>query len=541
MNPATSAAPVPTRRRPGALRRALRVFVGAFLVLGSLGTAWAFASPVMAVPDEPAHAIHAAAVVRGQVPGEPTGEGGWTDVVVPEYVADSYEVRCFAFDPAVSGECQQDISTDDAPTEVTTSAGSYDPLYYAVVGLPSLVLEGESSFYGMRIAGVLLCSAFLALSLVALDQLRRRFFAVAAFVLSATPMLFFLVAGINPNGLEVVSCVMLFSWLALLVERLDEGVPAHRVAMVVVAAVTVANTRSIGLLWLLVVVVALLADRKVLPVLLRSVAFWVGTAVIGLGAAFSVLWVLSTASLSVTVPNPGVGTPFPQAFRLMLAATFDNFQGYVGLFGWLDTPVPQTVVSVWTSVILAAVVAGLVFGRAWSRRALAIVLVAFVLVPPLVQGSTAVDYGFIWQARYILALLCTVVVAAGIALDHAFPEAVRQVRVRRLVALVLGTLVVLQVYAFLWNLRRYVVGLPDGWSKMIVAPEWQPPGSWVLWAAIAAVVTAAGTVAAHRLGTSEPLVSARTPPRSHEVTSVSDQDHLAQEPEEAPAQQRTRP
>lgn len=488
----TNPPPATHRRNP------LKVFVGAFLILSAVGTSWVFGSPVMAVPDEPAHAIHAAAVVRGQWTGERTDQGGWTNVEVPEYVAESYDVRCYAFNPAVSVECQGEIPSGESPTVITTSAGSYNPVYYAFVGLPSLVLDGASAFYAMRLVGVLLCAALLALAVVALTQLRRTSFVGIAFVAATTPMVTFLMAGINPNGMEIASAVMLFCWLRLLTDRIDEGIPAHRVVMVALAAVAVANTRSIGLLWLLVIVVATLADLRVLRLLVRSRAFWIGTVGIGLGVAFSLVWLASTQSLDVTVPNPGAGTPFPAAFHIMVTQTYENFQGYVGLFGWLDTPVPSTVVFLWTSVVFVAVVGGLFFGRGPSRRALTVVLAAFLLVPPLVQGATAFDYGFIWQARYVLALYAVTVVAAGVALDVAFPNGLAEPRARRLAFAVLGLLAALHVYSFLWNLRRYVVGTPDGWRKMLAAPEWQPPGTWMLWAAVLVVAVGVGVEATRR-------------------------------------------
>lgn len=473
----------PRRRLP----RPVRHFVLAFLALCALGGSWAVASPLMAVPDEPAHTIHAVGVASGQVLGERTEDGGWTEVVVPEYVAETYDLRCYAFNAAVSAECQSPVSSDDTSTEATTSAGSYDPLYYAIVGWPTLVLDGEVGLYAVRGMSVVLNAALLALAFVALMQLRNRSFAVVGFSVAVTPMVLFLVSGVNPNGMEISSAVMLFAWLTLLRQRADEGVPAHRIALVVVAAVAVANTRSIGILWLLVILVACMVDAELWRRLLRSVAFWVGAVVIGAGVAFNVVWTLSTASLEVTVPNPGVGTSFPVAFREMMFVTFENVQGYVGLLGWLDTPLPPTTVGLWGAAMLVLVLGGLVFGRGRAQWALAVLALAFVLVPAVVQGYGAMDYGFIWQARYVLALVCPLVVAGGVALDTAFPRALDHARARVLVGLVLVTLALMHVHAVLFNLKRYVVGLTDGWSKMVTAPEWAPPLGWEPWAVVVAV------------------------------------------------------
>jgi len=483
--------------RPG-LRSAVRHFVSAFVVLCALGGSWAVASPLMAVPDEPAHTIHAVAVAHGQILGERTADGGWTEVDVPAYIAETYDLRCYAFNAAVSAECQTAVSDDDSATEATTSAGSYDPLYYAIVGLPSLVFDGEIGLYAMRAMSVALSAALLSLAFVALMQLRARSFAVVGLVTAVTPMVLFLMGGINPNGMEITAAVMLFAWLTLLRQRIDEGVPPHRVAFVAVAAVAVANTRSIGLLWLLVIVVATMIDKELWLRLVRSVAFWIAACAIGLGVAFSVLWTISTQSLSVTVPNPGVGTSFPVAFKEMMFVTFENVQGYVGLLGWLDTPLPPTTVGIWGAIMLVLVVGGLVAGRRREQVALGVLALAFVLVPAVVQGYGAKDYGFIWQARYVLALVAPLIVAGGVALDSAFPRAFANLRVRVLAIVALVTISLMQVHAVLFNLKRYVVGLTDGWSKMIVDPEWLPPLGWAPWAIIVAATCAVTVVAAMR-------------------------------------------
>jgi hypothetical protein len=484
----------PRRRARRALPAAVRHFLVAFLALCALGGSWAMASPLMAVPDEPAHTIHAVAVADGQVLGERTQDGGWTEVMVPEYVAETYDLRCYAFNAAVSAECQEEVSDVESDVEATTSAGSYDPLYYALVGWPTLFLGGELGLYAVRGMSVALSASLLALSFVAVMQLRRRSFALLSLAVAITPMVLFLMGGVNPNGMEISSAVMLFTWLTLLRQRADEGVPVHRLAFVVVAAVAVANTRSIGILWLLVILVATMIDKVLWQRLVRSVAFWVGVAVIGAGVLFSVVWTLSTSSLEVTVPNPGVGTSFPVAFREMMFVTFENVQGYVGLLGWLDTPLPPTTVGLWGAAMLVLVLGGLVAGRGRAQLSVAVLAAAFVLVPAVVQGYGAMDYGFIWQARYVLALVCPLVVAGGVALDTAAPRALAHPRIRVLAALTLVTVTLMQVHAVLFNMKRYVVGLTDGWSKMLLDPEWLPPLGWEPWALIVALTCTASVV-----------------------------------------------
>ena len=489
------------RSRPG-----LVAFLVSFVSFCLLGGSWAMANPLMSLPDEPAHTIHAAAVVRGEWSGTPTGEGGWTRVEVPAYIAQAHDLPCFAFRNAESAQCQALVSDDDSPRSVTTSAGSYDPVYYAFVGLPSLVLDGKASYYGMRGFSVILVSAFLALAASALVQLRSRSFALLGLAVAVTPKVLFLAAGVNPNGLEVASAVALFAWLALLASRWrEDGVPASRVAAVAVSAVVLANTRSISPLWVLMIAVATLFDLPLLRRLLRSRAFWAGSVVIALGAAFCVAWNLWTASLSVSTQSAGAGTSFGMASRTMAFLTLENLTGYIGIFGWQEVPAPFTTVAVWGGLMIALVVGGWFFGRGRAKRTVVLLTVAFLLLPPLLQGYAAEDYGYIWQARYLLAILCPLVIAGGIALDEAFPRALSGAPARRLVVFVVVLLVVGQFHTFVWNLQRYVLGMPDGWSRMFTDPEWLPPAGWYVWAVALLAGAVLGSVALLRAVLARPV------------------------------------
>lgn len=479
----------------------LKVFTVAFAVLLGLSVSWAFASPLMSVPDEPAHTIHAAAVVRGELTGSPSDvQAGAADVDVPAYVAETSGLACFAFNPSIPASCQGDVIDSTSPKEATTSAGSYNPLYYVIVGLPSLVLSGESAFYAMRILSAALSSAILALAVVAISQLRVRAWTYVALAVATTPMVLFIMGSINPSGMEITSAIMLFCWLSLLSRRREDGLPTHRIVMVVVAAVILANTRSIGLLWLLLIVIATLADWSLLRELARRRAFWIGTGVIGLGAAAGLLWTVTSQSLSPGVPYVGAGSSFASGFNRMIFITFENGQGYIGLFGWIDTPAPATTVILWSFALLTLIVAALFFGRGRARFGVVILSVAMILVPPIIQGFAVTDYGYIWQARYILAILTTLIVAAGMALDEAFPVSTRQRQTARLVTVGLIALAVLHVHTFVWVFRRYVTGLQDGvgWRAMVTNPAWQPPGSWELWTVILIAIVAVAVVIVRR-------------------------------------------
>ena len=114
----------------------------------------------------------AAALVHGQIIGKTVHWPGnpRTDVTVPAvYASGGSAATCFAFKPAVPASCQGPLphSTDEVGT--TTYVGRYPPLYYAIVGLPSLVSYSSRGIYLMRF--IVRLTALAALSIVASSRI----------------------------------------------------------------------------------------------------------------------------------------------------------------------------------------------------------------------------------------------------------------------------------------------------------------------------------------------------------------------------------
>src|SRR5437868_6439956 len=75
-----------------------RLVFTVFASFALLTSLWALATPLMAVPDEPAHAIRAAAVARGQLIGDLADAETfqYPVVQVPKYIADTPSLPCFS-------------------------------------------------------------------------------------------------------------------------------------------------------------------------------------------------------------------------------------------------------------------------------------------------------------------------------------------------------------------------------------------------------------------------------------------------------------
>ena len=137
------------------------VLASAFFLLLAPMLIWALASPLGSVPDEPSHAIRAAAVVRGEPVSQQWAEHPSLAIAeVPRYVAQLQDRTCFAFHPRLSAACVTLPAGD--PNEIVltgTSAGNNGPLFYAIVGLPTLFLSGDVALYAMRFVNAILTAA----------------------------------------------------------------------------------------------------------------------------------------------------------------------------------------------------------------------------------------------------------------------------------------------------------------------------------------------------------------------------------------------
>ncbi|MET4639074.1 DUF2142 domain-containing protein [Mycetocola sp. 2940] len=464
-----------------------RVFVILWVLLTALSAAWSLATPIAASPDEPAHFVKAAAVAHGQVGGEPSALG--SVVQVPRFVADTHARACFAFNAETPGSCETETTGDPGDiVDGTTTAGLYNPLYYAAVGWPSLVLEGDAGLYAMRFVSGALSSLFLALAFLLVSAWRRPLLAALGLVAGVTPMMLFLSGSVNPNALEASSTVaVLAAMLSIVLDPRPETL-ARRCAVLALAASVAVNTRGLALIWVLLAIglPLLIPGGRVLRDLFSRRSVQVAVAVVAVATALSLLWLFGSSSLFAGLATPDKPSVVPQAgaapligFWLVLSGTFDSGEELVGLFGWLDTPANDSVYFIWAAFTSSLIGAAWVVLRG-RPLVVALALVGAVLfVPALIQGAYITGGGLIWQGRYTLPLyLCLMFGLA--ALVSSFLErpgsGARTPQLNRLALLVLVLWVAAQSLSFATTLRRYAVGVSGTWSDTFVRPLWSAPG-----------------------------------------------------------------
>ena len=199
--------PAATRPLPH-VRAAL--FWAPFAVFALLGVLWSLASPVFSVPDENAHATKAIAQVRGQVVGYTLPDVRHIVVDLPEGYAYSQDTLCYATHAEVSAGCAPEFGSDGQPW-FNTWVGAYNPLYYYLVGWPSLLFDGDAAIIGMRIASSLLGAGLLAWAfLVAASGARSRWMPLGV-AFAAAPMSMYLIGAVNPNGAELAAAAAVWA------------------------------------------------------------------------------------------------------------------------------------------------------------------------------------------------------------------------------------------------------------------------------------------------------------------------------------------
>ena len=461
---------------------------------------WSVAMPLLAAPDEPSHIVKAAAVARGQWSGTPSTDPvgiqepgiGWF-VEIPADLAVTADDACFKFDDTVTADCPETTLDGEGSGTVRakTYAGQYPPLYYVLVGWPTLVLDGAPAIYAMRVVSGLLAGALVLWGVSTLVRGTRRSNGLWAAAIALSPMCLFLFGSVNPNGLEIAAGFTL--WAACLQLGRDTTVRTSLVVQAATAGAVLVLLRSSGPLWaVLIVAVSLLcARRDALRALARSRAMWWAGAVAVASGVAAVAWIATHGSLVTTADRfPELASP-QLVVAVMLLAVPEFFGQMVGNFGWLDTEAPFPTVDAWTAAIAVVVLLALVVPGVRRRRAALLALLALVIVVPIVLTiPTAESAGVIWQGRYGLPLAVGVPLLAVPLLATAGP-ATETLR-RRLAGLVVVLLAAGHAFAFYWAERRYAEGSEGRWSAL--DPQWASPLGFVPVVLLYTVLTAALTV-----------------------------------------------
>lgn len=460
------------------LRRLPLLALAPLLALLTL-TAWVFASPVGAGPDDDYHLV--SSWCAGPTAGQTCAPGSEsTTRVVPMALDD---VECFAFDPTASAACQgEDWSwsvLELVETDRGNFGGAYPPVYYVVTG----VFTGsdiQASAIGMRLLTVLIFVALTtALFLVLPERLRAPL--LWGWLISTVPLGVFLFGTNNPSTWAMIGVGS--SWLALLGWFDTSG--RRKVAagaLFVVSVVMAAGSRGDAALYAglgIALVLVLRAARRrdfwissILPAImgLVALAFFLTarqsqSGLVGFGGGSNL--VSSAGSAGGGEPEQALSGFGLLAYNLLnLPFLWSGVLGEWAL-GWLDTSMPALVSAATVAVFVGVGFVGI--SRMWGRKAVALgaLILALVAVPLYVLQAGGDLIGEQVQPRYLLPLI---VMLAGLLMLTEARAPIRVTLSQRFAVLL--ALSGAHFVALHLNIRRYVTGIDGVSVNLDAGVEW---------------------------------------------------------------------
>jgi hypothetical protein len=452
-----------------------RVFGTFFVLYFAIMTVWSLATPLYYSPDEGAHIARAVALVRGELIGQTIGSSSnaTTRITIPQvYAVGTSSTGCFSLKVDVSAGCQH-LTGSAVDVRSTTYVGRYPPLYYAIVGLPSLLVVSRDGPYFMRLVSDLLSAAYLALAVMAVATWSKNRLLLGGLLIAVTPMTLFLSSVVNPNGFEITSATCLWCSGLIIVRERWEHPPPGLIAVAASATGGLVLARGLSLLWvaLIALILGLTAGWRAIKQIVDSNAFRWSLVFLTPAMIFAIAWMPIAHSLDELSVGPSVNG----ATGITLAEhIFEGSGGWlhqmIGVFGTLDTPAPLLTYLLWFAALGAVVLVALACARSRLRLALLLLIGLVVVMPVVISFPSAHSYGIIWQGRYGMPLAVGVPLLAAALIPRDALTGRMRWRFLVLIGLLTG---VGQVAALVQNLRRYTVGLAGSFN--ILHGSWQPP------------------------------------------------------------------
>ncbi|MGV8876248.1 MAG: DUF2142 domain-containing protein [Rhodoglobus sp.] len=478
--------PVVASARIRLLTKFRLVYLAPVLALLAL-SAWAFASPMGAAPDDDYHLVSIWCSTGNTAYCQP----GSTDDTrfVPAAVLKS---PCYAFFSDESAACQNrlDFDTDQlVETMRGNFAGEYPPLYYSVMS----VFVGDDARFSaliMRLFNVLLFVTITSALYILLPK-NRRSTLIWGWFITTMPLGIFLISSNNPSGWAIAGVGS--AWLALLsyYEARTHFVRWASALLVVAAVLMAAGSRGDSALY----VVGALGVTAIL-VFENTRRFWWLTILPAAMILVSAAFFFAARQTSAGINGFGGQEAGPAAAQAATAA--DSLAGFgllaynllnvpslwMGAFGgwalgWLDTPMPASVLFFGVAVFVGVGFTGL--GALSWRKVVVVAGVGLVLwiLPTYVLTQGGDKVGEQVQPRYILPLI---VLLGGLMVLQAGRRRFVLSRVQTIAAVI--ALSSANVVALHMNMRRYLTGNDvPGWN-LDSGAEWfwsGAPAPMIVW------------------------------------------------------------
>lgn len=434
-----------------------------FALFSLLGILWGTLVPLGGYNDEWMHVRYGAAVVRGQIPvtdcdaKPPVSNGvvnnGRCKVSIPKSLVEIDGFICLAFHPDNPDSCVENPdSGDNSLVEVNNSAANYPPLYYLLVGWPSLFLSGASAWYAMRIINALICAFLLATIFAGLNTFLP--FTSTLLVLGAlTPVTITYFGAVNPQGPEILSSGALAAVVfSIALSRRPTYSCLLAAALILVF---LANIRTPGIVWAFITVVMwiILMDLNTIKRVFMVRRWGIPLAIALGGVGVSLAWTLMTSSLVTVLGQPRPDLTFVQMAKEMVAAAFASYiPQMIGFWGWDDNSLPAALTTCAALFLLAIFLGALWLGNWRQRIGLLVGIVSLPICALAISYPQVKEAGIIWAGRYSLPTFFAVAMLVVGVWGSRFP------RSWMLPALNSAVFIILATSSAYCAVRRYAVG-----------------------------------------------------------------------------------
>ncbi len=405
----------------GPRRLALALLVTGFVVVQ---LAWLLTIPPFRGVDEFDHAYRAASVARGEYvpPVTAATRGTGAFVSVPDDIVWAAGPQCRALPYTVDTDCEASADLGNGMVSVASGAGRYNPAYYAVVGTAALPFDGFTALYVMRLATIAICAALFAAAAWSLLRWARGPLPVLGLVVATSPVLLYSTSIVAGNGVEMTAALAV--WTAGWGLLRGSSPRAGHLAVATAGACVLATVRSLGPLWLALIVLALLVaagPRRQVMDRLRELARWrpavAALAVVTVVGLASCAWILAMRSLTLgheTVPDTGLGARTQEAGRSVRLWVLQS----IAAFPTRTEPAPVLVYGGCLVAFLLLVVVAVVWARGRLLAVAGVVAVLALAIPFVITLFTFDSFGVAWQGRYTLPLSVGLPLLLALALDR---------------------------------------------------------------------------------------------------------------------------
>ncbi len=342
---------------------------------------------------------------------------------MPEDVVEAAFAQCDALEYTGPGNCSAIADLPDGLVTVATAAGEYNPWFYAVIGFPTQTFSGAGTDYAMRVLSALICAGGICAAAGALSQRAAGAWTRLGFVMALSPVLVYSTVVPAPNAIEMVAGLCVWTGLLGMTQAHAKRERNWCLALATLAAVVLAVTRTLGPLWLALIVVTVVAfegvrrTRETMRAAPGQIAL--AAALVGLSVAGAGLW-LATAGPSQTSldsggPSAGDAAGGADWLKRVVAWTFQ----LVGAFPYRNEPAPIGVYALYFGAFAGLFVLAVMAGTTRQRRVILLACAATFALPIVITVATSDTEGVVWQGRYGLPYFVGFPVLAGLSIDQA--------------------------------------------------------------------------------------------------------------------------